>query len=179
MKSDTLKIYSDTIKVNNNMINLLLLKLTETNENDPRRINHGFKVYCIAKLIAYMEDLDAKTSAIIEAAAVLHDIGIRFAEENYSSSSGKLQEKHGQIIARPMLEAVSNDKEFIDRVIYLIANHHTYEGVEGIDYQVIIEADFIVNVQEGNITLKAFNEAKKRYFKTSSGIILARKYLTK
>lgn len=161
------------------MINTLLLKLMEVNENDPQRINHGFKVYCIAKLLAYMEDLDEATTKIIEASALLHDIGIRYSEENFADSSGKFQEKHGPIIARPILTTLTDDEAFIDRVIYIIANHHTYDNIDGIDYQVLIEADFIVNVEEGNITLQAFNNAKKKFFKTSSSIILARKYLTK
>ncbi len=159
------------------MINTLLLELTETNKHDPRRINHGFKVYCIAKLIAYMEDLDTRTSTIIEAAAILHDIAIRFVETNYISSSGKRQEEYGSIIARPILESVSKDNEFIERVLFLIAHHHTYEDISGIDYQILIEADFIVNVDEGNITLKAFLNAREKFFKTSSGIMLSKKYL--
>lgn len=161
------------------MIDLLLLKLTEINEHDTRRINHGFKVYCIAKLLAYMEDLDARTSRIVEAAAILHDIAIRYSEENFSCSSAKHQEKNGPIIARPILEAATKDTGFIERVLYLIEHHHTYDKIDGIDYQILVEADFIVNVEEGNITLKAFNNAKQKFFKTASSIILSRKYLIK
>ncbi len=161
------------------MNNVLLMTLTEINAHDPRRINHAFKVYCLSKLLAYMENLDPRTTSIIEAAAILHDIAIRYSLENFSSSSGKQQEKHGPIIAKPILEKVTDDKEFIDRVLYLIANHHTYTNIDGIDYQILIEADFIVNVEEENITLKAFVNAREKLFKTSSGIKLSKQYLNK
>lgn len=161
------------------MIDVLLMKLTEINEHDPRRINHSFKVYCIAKLLAYMENLDKRTTSIIEAAAILHDIAIRYAEQKYSSTSGKHQEKYGPIIAKPILETITKDEEFIERVLFLIANHHTYTSIDGIDYQILIEADFIVNVEEENISLKAFVNAKQKLFKTSSGIKLSKQYLAK
>lgn len=161
------------------MINVLLMKLTEINTNDPQRINHGFKVYCLSKLLAYMENVDRRTTQIIEAAAVLHDIAIRYSEENYASSSGKHQEKNGPIIARPILETVTKDEDFIERVLYLIANHHTYTNIDGIDYQILIEADLMVNVEEENITLKAFFNAREKFFKTSSGIMLSKQYLNK
>lgn len=161
------------------MINVLLMKLAEVNEHDPKRINHGFKVYCLCKLLAYMENLDERTSAIIEAAGVLHDIAIRHTEEHFSCCSGKYQEKHGPIVAKPILETVTDDKDFIDRVLYLIGHHHTYTGIDGIDYQILIESDFMVNVEEGNITLKAFINAREKFFSTSSGIKLSKTYLAR
>ena len=161
------------------MINVLLMKLTEINANDPKRINHSFKVYCLSKLLAYMENVDRRTTKIIEAAAVLHDIAIHYAEKTYCSSSGKHQEKDGPIIARPILETITDDDDFIERVLYLIANHHTYCSIDGIDYQILIEADLMVNVEEENITLKAFVNAREKFFKTSSGIMLSKQYLNK
>ena len=36
----------------------------------------------------------------------------------------------------------------IERVCYLIGHHHTYTGIEGRDYQILVEADFLVNLYE-------------------------------
>ena len=40
------------------------------------------------------------------------------------------------------------DAELIDRISYLIAHHHTVTGIDGMDYQILIEADFLVNAAE-------------------------------
>ena len=41
---------------------------------------------------------------ILEAAAYVHDIGIKVAEEKYGKCTGKLQEQEGPAVAREMLE---------------------------------------------------------------------------
>ena len=33
----------------------------------------------------------------------------------------------------------------IARVAYLVGHHHTLRGIDGIDYQILIEADYIAN----------------------------------
>jgi len=43
----------------------------------PGRIQHFLKVHSFAKTIAVFEHLDEKTLFITEAAAIVHDIGIR------------------------------------------------------------------------------------------------------
>lgn len=36
----------------------------------------------------------------------------------------------------------------VERVAYLVGHHHTYTDIDGIDYQILIEADYIVNASE-------------------------------
>ena len=60
------------------------------------------------------------------------------------------------------------------RVLFLIAHHHTYTDIEGLDYRILIEADFIVNYAEGNFGKKAFMAAYNKYFKTDAGRQLAK-----
>lgn len=67
---------------------------------DAARIQHFCKVHSYAKLIAEMENVDADTLFILEAAALTHDIGIHCCEEKYGDCSGKLQEKEGPAISR-------------------------------------------------------------------------------
>ncbi len=130
----------------------LICEMMRVNRGDIRRINHALKVYSLSKCIAQREGVDASTLGIIEAAAVLHDIAIRYCESVYGSVSGKLQEKEGPGIARPILEKYTEDTAFIERILYLIAHHHTYENIDGIDYGILIEADFLVNAEEGDIS---------------------------
>lgn len=55
----------------------LIVKMTEFNAGDPKRIQHFLKVYEFAHVIGIREGLDPETLHILEMAAILHDIGIR------------------------------------------------------------------------------------------------------
>ena len=146
----------------------IIFEMIRINGNNTRRINHALKVYGIAKCIAEKEGVDEDTVLIIESAAVLHDIAIKFCETTYGSNSGHLQEKEGHVIARPILERYFKNEKFIERVLYIIGHHHTYENIEGIDYQIIVEADLLVNAEEGDITKTALKNAAEKLFKTRS-----------
>mgnify|MGYP004643197813 FL=1 len=113
--------------------------------------------------------MDAKLQDILEAAALVHDIGIRPALEKYASSSGLLQEREGVAPARKMLTSLNFEEALIDRVCFLVAHHHTYTGVDGLDYQILLEADFLVNAYESEFSLDAILTAKERFFQTETG----------
>ena len=70
---------------------------------DPARIQHFIKVHSFAALIARQEGMNAATLEILEAAAYVHDIGIKPAEQTYGSSAGKYQEELGPAPARAMM----------------------------------------------------------------------------
>lgn len=73
------------------MIDRLHIAMIELYRGDARRIQHFCKVHSYAKLIAEMEQVDADTLFVIEAAALTHDIGIHICEEKYGNCNGKLQ----------------------------------------------------------------------------------------
>lgn len=156
------------------MIEELIYEMIQINAGDNRRINHALKVFGIASCIARRERFDESVILTTEAAAVLHDIAIRYCEKTYGSCVGPLQEKEGPGIARPILEKYTKDDKLIDRVLYIIAHHHTYDNVSELDYQAVIEADFIVNAEEGDISKTAFNTVINKYFKTGTGLGIAR-----
>jgi len=137
---------------------------------DIRRVNHFLKVYGFAKAIGSMENVDEATLEIIEIAALTHDIGIRNSELKYHSSDGSHQQIEGPPEARKMLEALSVDTGIIDRVCWLIAHHHTYDNIDGIDYRILVEADFLVNIFEDGIPAGSVENIRKNIFKTGSGL---------
>lgn len=140
---------------------------------DARRIQHFLKVYQFAALIGKLEGLSPEKQEILEIAAILHDIGIIPSEKKYGISNGKLQEQEGPAYARELLNRISGyGQEFIDRVCFLIAHHHTYEGVDGLDWQILLEADFLVNSFEKNMTEEAIKKFRASVFRTKSGIAL-------
>ena len=79
-------------------------------------------MHSFAKLIGEEEHLDEKLLYILEAAAYVHDIGIRPAEAKFGRCDGKLQEQEGPAEAEKMLKNLGFDQDVIDRVSYLVGH---------------------------------------------------------
>ena len=148
---------------------LILNKMINYFENDPKRINHALKVYGFSKAIASGESINESQTEILFVAAILHDIGIKVSEIKYDSSAGHYQELEGPAVARELLEDLDLDNNFLDRVCFLIGHHHTYSAIDGIDFQILVEADFLVNIFEDNLGVPEINSIFSKVFKTSSG----------
>lgn len=138
-------------------------------DGDPKRIQHFTKVHSYARLIGIGEELDDASLFILEAAAYTHDIGIRVAEEKYGRCDGKLQEQEGPIIAQKMLSQLGFENYIVERICFLIGHHHTYDNIDGLDYQILVEADFLVNLYEDDAGNRAIDKEYKRIFKTETG----------
>lgn len=137
--------------------------------SDLRRINHFLKVYTYAKMIGEGEGLSAGEQYILEAAAILHDIGIHESERKYNSSAGNYQEIEGPDVARTLLTELGAEEQVIDRVCFLIGHHHTYSGVNGTDWQILLEADFFVNADEDGMSADAMRSFYEKIFRTETG----------
>ena len=135
---------------------------------DIKRINHFIKVYGYASTIARLEEVDERTQMIIEVAAASHDIAIKVCEKKYGKCTGELQELEGPPLVEQMLRRVGGfDNEFIERVKYLVGNHHSYSLIENnIDFQILVEAD---NMDEDNTDIKEIRRAERTIFKTEAG----------
>jgi len=154
--------------------NLLLLKMIEYYAGDPKRIQHFIKVHSFAKMIGELEELNSKTQKILEIAAIVHDIGIKTSEEKYGNCNGKLQEQEGPALATQMLTELNIDKAIIKRVCYLVGHHHTYNNIDGIDYQILVEADFLVNMYEDGLSEESIASSYHKIFRTKSGLRLCK-----
>ncbi len=147
----------------------VLLAMIDYYAGDPARIQHFIKVHAFARTIGLHEGLDARTQYVLELSALVHDIGIKPAEATYGSSMGKYQEQLGPQPARELLSACGVDDAAIERICYLVAHHHTYSCIEGLDYQILVEADFIVNIYEGAKPQQVAISVRNKIFKTSCG----------
>ncbi|MBP3475862.1 MAG: HD domain-containing protein [Lachnospiraceae bacterium] len=158
--------------------NDMLYQLTEAmityDKGDPKRIQHFIKVHSFAKIIGMGENLDEKTQLILEAAALVHDIGIRPAEEKYGSCNGKLQEQEGPAPARVMLSAIGFASDIVDRICFLVAHHHTYDQVDNMDYRILLEADALVNLCEDHLPADAVDTMLHKVFRTETGTRICR-----
>ena len=56
-----------------------------------------------------------------------------------------------------------------ERINFLVSHHHTYTGVDGLDYRILLEADFLVNADEGQMSQEAIETARERVFETAAG----------
>ena len=147
----------------------LFLRMISFYQGDSKRIQHFTKVHSFSRIIGIEEELDDTTLFILEAAAYIHDIGIRPAEEKYGKCDGKLQEQEGPIYAQQILSELGFENYMIERICYLIGHHHTYTNVEGMDYQILIEADFLVNLFEDDLSDREIQSVYERIFKTETG----------
>ena len=132
-------------------------------------IHHLMSVHAYSLLIGQMEGLDEHTLFLTEASAYLHDIGVKISKEKYGNSNPPHQEAEGPAIAKMLLEKYPLDERDVERICFIIGHHHTYSAIDGIDFQILVEADYIVNLMEGYCKIDSLATMKKNVFKTQSG----------
>lgn len=139
-------------------------------QGDAKRIQHFVKVHDFAATIGVVERLNTQILFILEVAAILHDIGIHAAEKKYGNCNGKAQEELGPAEAEHLLAEVGGfTNEQTERICWLIAHHHTYDPIESIDHRILVEADFLVNAYEDNLTEEAIRTFYHKVFRTTMG----------
>jgi len=112
---------------------------------DLKRINHAKKVMDFAEAILMKEGGDWQ---IVVSASILHDIGIKVAEEKYGSCAGHYQEKEGPEIARKVMLKVGFKKSDIDEICEIIAHHHSPGVIKTSNFKVLYDADWLVNLND-------------------------------
>lgn len=150
-------------------INEIIHRMAEYEAGNAHNINHALKVYSFAKTIGEAEGLSEEEQTTLEIAAVLHDIGIKKSIEKYGSSAGTYQEQEGPSEARDLLAPLSLPTKIVDRVCWLIAHHHTYGEIVGQDYQILVEADFLVNIDESRMQSGEIQKIREKIFRTTEG----------
>lgn len=151
------------------MLGALTKAMIAYDEKDVARIHHFLKVWGFAKAIGELEGLDPDTQAILEAAALTHDIGIRNSERKFGNCTAEHQQTEGPPEARRMLEALGFEEALIERVCALIACHHVYMDITDIDHQILVEADYLVNAFEHRQSPAAVRSFMAKVFKTKTG----------
>ncbi|MFH1370757.1 MAG: HD domain-containing protein [Planctomycetota bacterium] len=141
--------------------------------DDQKRIDHALAVLKYAEQIHAAEGGD---SNVIIAAAILHDIGIHEAERNYGSAAGKYQELEGPPIARNILKDEGLTSETIEHICKIIANHHSAMDIDTLEFRVIWDADWLVNIPDecGKMSKDKLKGFIEKIFKTNKGRQLAK-----
>ena len=69
--------------------------------------------------------------------------------------------------------------EVIDRIVYLVTHHHSPDAVDGLDYQILIEADYLVNADEMGLSAENIRNFRDCFFRTRTGTDLLNMIYTK
>ena len=153
-------------------ISELTAKIIEYSKGNVNDINHLLNVWALAKTIGELEKLDKDTLFILEAASLIHDIACPYCREKFGNTAGFHQEKEGLHISQKFLEHTDIPLVQKERIIFLVSHHHTLSGISGADYQILIEADYIVNSLENAYPLENIKNFSERFFKTPSALLI-------
>lgn len=152
----------------------ILEKMIAFSEGNIHDIDHLIRVWTYTKTIGELEGLEEATQFIAEVAAITHDIACPLCREKYGNTDGKHQEEEGAVLVRKFLKGTGLAEAQIDRVSYLVGHHHTFSNIDGMDYQILIEGDFITNASENGYSEASIRNALDRIIKTDSGKRLVR-----
>jgi hypothetical protein len=150
----------------------LLVRTMEYFAGMPHQAQHLLKVRGFALLIARAEGLDETALRILDAAAIVHDAGIPPALQKFGSAEGGYQEELGPDVARALMQGWPEGET--ERVCWLVAHHHHDRDIVDADHQILAEADWLVNLFEGQAPPQRVREVYESVFKTGMGRRLCR-----
>ena len=153
-------------------ISRILVKMIDYSAGNRKDINHLMKVHSYARIIGKGEGLSEELQKITEIAAFVHDISCPLCRNKYGNTNGKYQEAEGPALTESFLADTGLTREEIARIAYLVGHHHTYEGVEGLDYQILLEADYLVNADESGYSRENILHMRDTVFQTKTGTAL-------
>ena len=147
----------------------IMEKMIAFSEGNIHDIDHLIRVWTYARTIGELEGLDRETQYILEVAAITHDIACPLCREKYGNTNGKYQEAEGVPMVEAFLNGTGMSAAQIERVKFLVGHHHTFSNIEGADYQILVEADYIANASENGYDAKNIENFLNRIVKTNAG----------
>ena len=150
-------------------VNEIIEKMIVYSDGNKHDIAHFLKVYTYARMIGEMENLPENEQKTLEVAAVIHDIACPVCRIKYGNTNGSNQEKESPRLVEDFLKDTDLDEQMKERINYLVSHHHTYTNVDGMDYRILLEADFLVNADESQMSQNAIETAREKVFETETG----------
>ena len=146
--------------------NKLLLLALQYEKGHSRRSRHILSVLGLCEVIADGESLSQEAREIIFAAAILHDIPIRYCKEAYGDACQENQRREAGKLVPEFLQKAGYPPEAAEKVLPLVLGHHCYEETIDSLLQILMEADLLINFLEGEPVSPDF---ARRFFKTKAG----------
>ncbi|HEY5501453.1 MAG TPA: HD domain-containing protein [Candidatus Humimicrobiaceae bacterium] len=155
--------------------NKIIRKMMEVFEYNNIHINHTYRVLDYAQDISVIEKGNPD---IVVPSAILHDIGIPACEKKYKSTEGQLQEIEGPPLAKNILESLNLKEETIKEVCGIVGSHHSPGEIETINFKVMWDADWLVNLPDvyDIKDKKKLAEIINKTFMTETGIKKAKEF---
>ena len=150
-------------------ISQIMEKMIAFSDGNIHDIDHFIRVWTYARTIGELENLDRETQFLLEVAAITHDIACPLCRVKYGNTNGKYQEEEGVSMVKEFLSDTGIAEEVIDRVAFLVGHHHTFSGIDGIDYQILIEADYIANATENGYGQENIVNFMQKIMETEGG----------
>ena len=132
-------------------------------------INHFLKVHAYAQTIGACEGMQADALETLELAAIVHDIACPLCREKYGNTNGNYQQLEGAPLTREFFADTGVPTEQVERIVWLVSHHHTLRPIEGLDHQILIEADYLVNAEESGLSEANIRHMKDTVFQTATG----------
>ncbi len=126
----------------------LLEALEEQFGADRGPIAHAQEVLAAAEELLTIEPADWH---IVLPAALLHDVGLKAAEEKHGSSEPRWQELEGPPLARAILLKLGFQMKDLEEICDIVGHHHSPEALDRRDnpnFRAVYDADCLVNLRE-------------------------------
>lgn len=151
------------------MIAQVLSEMIRILKHDRAQVEHAMKVYGYASVIGDLEGLKGDQLRSLRAAAILNDIALPECLESEGEWNNDLQQRYGEPMVREVLTHLGYDR-YADRVAYLVGHSRSYfeEMHDKPDLQILIEANFLVNLSDGSCQEKP-EDVYNRFFATATG----------
>ena len=145
---------------------------------DMKRINHALKVAQYAEQILKIE---GGHPLVVLGAAYLHDIGIKEAERKKGTASEEDQEKEGKTAAEEILMKLNVQRTIANEICDIIGHHHHPRTKETLNFQILYEADSLVNIEENGLLKnpEKLEEIITKNFKTVTGKKMATELMSR
>lgn len=147
----------------------LMTQVLRYEAGHPRRTQHILKVYALAKLLGEQEQLSVDNQQILQAAAILHDIAIKYCKEHYNGdASQNNQQREAPHLVQRFLSEANYLPSYIPQITELVLHHHDYEHPKSQLLQLLMEADLIVNCYESELRPEKA-ESIRQIFQATTG----------
>lgn len=105
----------------------------------------------------------------MQAAAILHDVTIKYCKEHYNGDASQNNQKQVvSILVTRFLESANYLPSYVPKIIELVNCYHDYDKPKNKLLQLLMEADLIVNCYENRPDYKKAEYIKK-IFQTDGG----------
>lgn len=147
----------------------LLLDALLYEDGHKRRTEHILKVYGLARLLGEAESLPEEEREILQAAAIVHDLAIKYCKEHCGGDAGQdNQRREAPHLVEEFLSRAGYSPQDVAQVIELVLHHHDYQGEHSRLLGLLIEADVLVNCYEEGLAAEQA-EAAAALFRSETG----------